>query len=183
MPRTYQAHPEVTEFSSLALATKLGLPKRDSSSTKLILGRREWVCLPDLGISPLNAKTDSGAWSSCLHAENIQLSDDETTVTFTAKNHFGVTRACQAAVVRIGRVKSSTGISRNRIFIQTHAAVPGDFSWPILISLSDRKDMLCPMLIGRRALSGYFLIDPQSAHLLGPKRLLPTLPLPPQSTE
>jgi len=183
MPRTYRAHAVSIASTSKELAATLDLPKRGPEMAKLIVGRREWISLPDLGISTLNAKTDSGAWSSCLHAENIQLSDDEKTVTFTTTNHFGESTTCQAPVARIGRVKSSTGIAGDRIFIQTHAVVPGGFSWPILISLSDRKDMLSPMLLGRRALAGYFLIDPQSAHLLGPKRQLPVLPAIPPSGE
>jgi len=176
MPRTYRAHAEAIDSTSQELAANLGLPKRGPELPKLIVGRREWISLPDLGVSPLNAKTDSGAWSSCLHAEAIQLSEDQETVTFITSNHSGESITCQAAVARIGRVKSSTGIARKRIFIQTHAVVPGGFSWPILISLANRKEMLCPMLLGRRALAGYFLIDPQSAHLLGPRRQLPNPP-------
>ncbi len=172
MPRTYLAHAQATDSSSQELAAALGLPKRGPELAKLIVGRREWVSLPELGISPLNAKTDSGAWSSCLHAEAIVLSADETSVTFTTSNHFGDSIHCHSAVARIGRVKSSSGIARQRIFIQTHATVAGGFTWPILISLANRREMLCPMLLGRRALAGYFLIDPQSAHLLGRRKSL-----------
>lgn len=173
MPRTYRAQAEAIDSTSQEVAASLGLPKRGPELAKLIVGRREWISLPDLGVSPLNVKTDSGAWSSCLHAEAIQLSEDKKTVNFTTSNHFGKSITCQAVVARIGRVKSSTGIARKRIFIQTHAVVPGGFSWPIVISLANRREMLCPMLLGRRALAGYFLIDPQSAHLLGPRRQLP----------
>lgn len=138
---------------------------------RLVIGRREWIALPDLGVSPLNAKTDSGARSSSIHAENVTLSEDER-VRFTTTNHYGELVSCEAPVARLARVKSSSGKAKKRIFIETTAMLVGGFRWQIQVSLANRSEMLCPMLLGRRALSGYFLIDPQGAHLLGPRRLL-----------
>ncbi len=139
---------------------------------RLVIGRREWIALPDLGISPMNAKTDSGARSSSIHAENVVLSSDENTVCFKTTNHYGQVISCEARVARLARVRSSSGAAKNRIFIETTAVLAGGFRWSILLSLANRSEMLCPMLLGRRALSGYFLIDPQGSHLLGPRRLL-----------
>lgn len=139
---------------------------------RLVMGRREWVALPELGISPVRAKTDSGAWNSCLHAEDIILSADEKTVCFSSINHYGKIHRCEAPVARIGRVRSSTGVSKNRIFIHTPLEFVGGLRLDLAVSLVNRADMLCPMLLGRRALSGYFLIDPQAAHLLGPRSAL-----------
>ena len=172
MKAIFKAVPEPVESSSRELAASLGLPWRGTAMPRLVIGRREWIALPDLGVSPLNAKTDSGARSSSIHAENVVLSADEKSVRFTTTNHYSEQFSCEAPVARIARVRSSTGIARKRIFIQTAAVLPGDFRWSILLSLADRSEMSCPMLLGRRALSGYFLIDPQGAHLLGPRRQL-----------
>ncbi len=139
---------------------------------RMVIGRREWIALPDLGVSPLNAKTDSGARSSSIHAENVELSADETSVRFTTTNHYAEVVSCEAQVARLALVRSSSGRAKKRIFIETTAMLVGGFRWQILVSLANRSEMLCPMLLGRRALSGYFLIDPQGAHLLGPRRLL-----------
>ncbi|HEX7261527.1 MAG TPA: RimK/LysX family protein, partial [Luteolibacter sp.] len=87
-------------------------------------------------------------------------------------NHYAEMISCEAPVARLARVRSSSGIARKRIFIQTTAILAGGFRWSILVSLANRSEMHCPMLLGRRALSGYFLIDPQASHLLGPRRLL-----------
>lgn len=173
MKRIFKAVPEAVEASSQEAAASLGLPWRGTGMPRLVIGRREWISLPDLGVSPLNAKTDSGARSSSIHAENVTLSEDEKTVRFTTLNHYNEEIACEAPVVRIAKVRSSTGKARRRIFIETTAVLPGGFSWTILVSLANRSEMLCPMLLGRRALSGYFLIDPQGAHLLGQRRHLP----------
>jgi hypothetical protein len=172
MPRTYKAIPELVDSSSKDLAASIGLPWRGPGMPKLVIGRREWIALPELGVFPLNAKIDSGARSSSIHAENVKLSADERTVQFTTSNHYSEHICCEAVVARTALVKSSSGIARKRVFIQTSAVLPGGFSWDILISLANRTEMLCPMLLGRRALSGYFLIDPQGSHLLGPRRQL-----------
>lgn len=172
MKRIFKAVPEAVESSSQEAAASLGLPWRGTGMPRLVIGRREWISLPDLGVSPLNAKTDSGARSSSIHAENVTLSEDEKTVRFTTLNHYNEEISCEAPVARIAKVRSSTGRARRRIFIETTAVLPGGFNWTILVSLANRSEMLCPMLLGRRALSGYFLIDPQGAHLLGQRRHL-----------
>ncbi len=172
MKPIFKAVPEPVNVSSRDLAASLGLPWRGPGMPRLVIGRREWIALPELGVSPLNAKTDSGARSSSIHAENVELSADEKTVRFTTSNHYAGHIVCEAAVARTARVRSSGGKAKKRIFIETDAVLPGGFRWKILISLADRSVMLCPMLLGRRALSGYFLVDPQGAHLLGSRRQL-----------
>jgi hypothetical protein len=172
MPRTYKVVPERVDAKSKDLAASLGLPSRGKEQPRMIIGRREWIALPDLGVYPLNAKIDSGARSSSIHAEDILLSDGDTQVTFTSVNHYSETVRCTARVARIARVRSSTGKARKRVFIETSAVLPGGFQWTILVSLANRSEMNYPMLLGRRALAGYFLIDPQGAHLLGPRRQL-----------
>lgn len=172
MPRTYKAVPECTEIPSKDLAASLGLPWKNPGMPRLIIGRREWISLPDLGVFPLKAKIDSGARSSSLHAEDLELSRDRKSVRFTTVDHHRNKISCECPVARIARVKSSSGEAFSRIFIETRAVLPGGFEWPIQLSLFDRSGMLCPMLLGRRALSGLFLIDPQSAYLLGPLKYL-----------
>lgn len=172
MSRTFKAIPEPVDVTSGDLAEKLGLPNRGIESARLVIGRREWLALPDLGVFPLHAKTDSGARGSCLHAENITLSDDKRSVRFTTENDRGRLIPCEAAVARFGRVRNSSGVAEKRVFIETTAMLGGGFRWTILLSLAKRSEMTSPMLLGRRALAGYFLIDPAGADLLGNRRLL-----------
>lgn len=79
-----------------------------------VIGLREWVALPELGISQMIAKIDSGAKTSALHASNIRTfeRDDQTWVRFDA--HIGsrtrqYTRSCEARLVDLKRIKSSNG--------------------------------------------------------------------------
>lgn len=171
MRRTFKAVPEPVESFAGDLAAALGLPAK-GLAPRLIIGRREWLALPEFGVCPLYAKTDSGALSSSLHAENIRVSKSESTVSFTTYNHHGDSIECNAPIVRFGRVRSSSGVAKQRVFIQTTAVLCGGFRWPILLSLANRSDMSCPILLGRRALAGYFLIDPLGTHLLGKRSQL-----------
>lgn len=147
-------------------------PPTDPETPRLIVGRREWLALPEIGVFPIKCKVDSGARNSCLHAEDIEVSDDQRSVEFTTRNHYGRELRCSARIARFGRVRSSTGVSRKRVFIQSTAVFPGGFSKLILISLANRSDMNCPFLLGRSALAGNFLIDPQGLRLLGNRRQL-----------
>ena len=51
-----------------------------------VIGLREWINLPELGIIGLRAKIDTGASTSSLHASDIQpfQKDGEDWVRFTA---------------------------------------------------------------------------------------------------
>jgi hypothetical protein len=175
MNRCYQAITAATDVPSVEIAAVLGLPSTSNAGPRLVIGRREWIALPDLGVSPLNAKTDSGARSSSLHAEEVVLSADRSEVRFVTTNHAGQKIACCAAVARTAWVRNSSGIRGQRIFIQTTAMVAGGFCWQILVSLANRSEMHCPMLLGRRALAGTFLIDPEGVRLLGLRRQLEKL--------
>ena len=123
MKPIFKAVPEAVESTSRDLAASLGLPWRGPGMPRLVIGRREWIALPDLGVSPLNAKTDSGARSSSIHAEDVVLSADEKCVRFTTTNHYNEVVACESPVARIARVKSSSGKAKKRIFIETTAVL------------------------------------------------------------
>ena len=69
-----------------------------------VIGLREWVALPDLGVAGLRAKIDTGASTSSLHATDIQPfeRDGHSWVRFTA--HLGTVmqlrhRHCEAPLL------------------------------------------------------------------------------------
>ena len=149
------------------VAAELGLPNRKRNAPRLVVGRREWVALPEFGAGPFHAKTDTGARSSSVHAEAIEFLEDEGRVRFRTRDHHGHVVACECDVFRTGRVRSSTGEAKLRIFIETDLLLAGGYRWRIRLTLADRSEMRCSMLLGRQALAGSFLVDPQGDHLAG----------------
>ncbi len=159
--RSFQSDLSKTAAESLQLAHDR------RSSTRLLLGRHEWISFPALGVGPIIAKSDSGARTSSLHAENIRVESDDNTVTFDTRSRDHQLISCSAEIIYSKKIKNSGGYSRERIVIQTIAEFAGGLTLPIKITLANRSKMRCPALLGRRALSGFFMIDPQSSFLLG----------------
>ncbi|BDS08658.1 hypothetical protein NT6N_36980 [Oceaniferula spumae] len=169
MPKSYICEATRTNRSSLEVATELAIPVTGRSSSKLLIGRREWFSLPGLGVDIVTAKVDTGAYTSSLHAEQIEVfeKDGDEWVRFITHSHHGESIQCEALLVQRKKIKSSTGRGRKRMIIKTKARLVGGFEWDVLFSLADRSVMKCPLLLGRRALSGYFVVDTQASHLFG----------------
>jgi ribosomal protein S6--L-glutamate ligase len=128
----------------------------DQPMDSLILGWREWVSMPQLGLPAIKAKIDTGARTSALHAFSIETFGPE----HQPKVRFGVHPVedrhdieiwCTAKVIDRRQVISSNGLSEMRYIIRTPIKI-GDREWPIEISLSNRETMAHRMLLGRTAL-------------------------------
>lgn len=172
MPPVYQANPEILRVPSSEAARALALPVREPTSPRIVIGHREWVSLPELGIDAIRGKTDSGAYSSSLHAGDLAVSEDGKSVSFITTNFRGETIRCSCPIARTGHVRSSNGLGNHRIFIETSVRIAGGFEWRIHVSLANRAEMISPLLLGRKALAGYFLVEPDAANLLGTRRAL-----------
>ncbi|WP_374289402.1 retropepsin-like aspartic endopeptidase RimB [Pseudomonas fluvialis] len=134
-----------------------------------IVGLREWVDLPQLGIIGLRAKIDTGASTSSLHASDIQPfeRDGQPWVRFTAYLGTQVQRRhrCEAPLVSLKTIKSSNGHSQARYVISTRLTL-GRHSWPIELTLACRKTMRYRMLLGCKALvDGRLLVDPARSYV------------------
>jgi hypothetical protein len=149
-------------------------PKR----SKLVLGWREWVELPDLGASPIKAKIDTGARTSALHAFGLSIEQIDG-APFASFELHPIQRsdadavAVQCPVLDFRRIRSSNGKIETRPVIATTASV-GDVSWPIEVSLTSRDAMGFRMLLGRVAVRRRFLVDPGRSFLLSRPKGPPT---------
>lgn len=138
---------------------------------KIILGSEEWCSLPELGIPVIKARVDSGAKTSALHAINIApfIKDGQNWVKFDInpiQNNVKTIIHCEAHLVDKRVVKSSSGFREQRFVIQTNLEI-GSSNWLIETTLTNRDSMGFRMLLGREAMSGRVLVDPEQQYLLG----------------
>ena len=139
--------------------------------TKLEVGWREWVSLPDLGLAGIKAKVDTGARTSAIHAHQVR--------TFRRKGQRWVrfriwplqrTRTpeivCEAPVLEKRVVADSGGHRELRFVIQTRLAV-GNMVYPIEMTITRRDTMLFRMLLGRTAMKGRIIVNPGGSYLTG----------------
>ncbi|WDP88830.1 MAG: ATP-dependent zinc protease [Desulfobacter sp.] len=128
-----------------------------------VIGWREWVSLPDLGVNQIKVKVDTGARSSSLHAIKLNLfeRDGEKWVRFQInplqeKTTHKVT--AEAKIIDFRSIRSSNGMEEMRPVISTHISLLG-LEWPIELTLSNRDEMGFRMLLGRQAFRDRFYVD------------------------
>jgi len=134
------------------------------------LGWREWLELPDLAIDHIKAKVDTGARTSALHADQIEVFQDHGREMVRFVVHPVQKRkipavVCECPVVDRRRVSDSGGHAELRYVIETRLQI-GDFSRMIEVTLTNRTRMSFRMLLGRSALAG-FIIYPDRSYLGG----------------
>jgi hypothetical protein len=140
-----------------------------------VIGWREWVGLPDLGVKAIKAKVDTGARSSSLHAFDLQefTRDGVDWVRFQIhpvqrKSLDAV--SSEAAVIAFRSVRSSSGKATVRPVIVTNVLLLG-VAWPIELTLANRDEMGFRMLLGREAIRQRYLVDAGKSYYGGrPKR-------------
>jgi len=136
-----------------------------------VVGWRERVDLPDLGIRQVKAKVDTGARSSCLHADDIEIfwKRDAQWVRFVYRaKPESRGRKVEVPLLNMRWVKSSNGQREHRPAISTVVHL-GHHTWHCEVTLSPRWAMGFPMLLGREALRRRFLINPGRSFLLSSK--------------
>ena len=137
---------------------------------RIMLGWREWVGLPDLGLPAIRAKIDSGARSSALHVDAYwRFSEGGAPwVGFRLSNdgHGEATVQAAAPIFDEREVIDSGGHRTRRIFLRTPLRLAG-IEREIEINLTDRQGMLFPMLLGRTAMARVFAVDPARSFLHG----------------
>ena len=116
------------------------------------VGRIENISFPELKIEKIKAKVDTGAYGVALHVDSIKLEDGK--LNFTVGNEEFSYNKFKTIIV-----KNSFGRVQKRFSIFTKLTI-GDSIYKFYVSLTDRKKMRYPVLIGRRFLYKFnYLVD------------------------
>ncbi len=140
-----------------------------TTKQKAIIGRLETIALPELAITDLQVRVDTGAKTSSLHVDNITKIKSNGKIMVRFDLHPDVHNVenvvtCEAPLHDIRKVKSSNGTSEQRYVIATPVQL-GSENWTIEITLTDRSDMNYLMLFGREAIGERFLVDPSKVFI------------------
>lgn len=135
----------------------------------LIVGWREIIALPELGIDRIKAKIDTGARSSALHAFHIRefRRNGKEMVVFQVhpyQRNSKTTIQAEAELLEYREVRNSGGIGQHRPVILTTVELGGQH-WEIELTLTNRDVMGFRMLLGRQAIRHKFLVNPGKSFL------------------
>jgi hypothetical protein len=134
-----------------------------------IIGRIDKADFPELSLSDINVKVDTGAYTSTIHSHHIKevIIDGEKQIEFKLldpthtkyKDEIFKTKRYKKK-----SVKNSFGKSEQRFVVETTIVI-FDEEYPIELSLSERSDMKYPILIGRKLLNHRFIVDTSKQNL------------------
>lgn len=149
---------------------------RSAKSSRIlpVIGWREWVRLPDLGVDAIKAKVDTGARTSSLHAFDLEdvLIQGVEHIRFKIhpeQRSSHPTLLVELPLVARRRVRDSGGKTEFRPIVETVLELMGK-RWPIELTLTGRDSMGFRMLLGRQGIRGHFIVDPGGSFRAG-KRL------------
>lgn len=136
---------------------------------KKIIGRKEKISLPQVGLKSVWAKIDTGAFTSSLHAEGIREmeEDGKKVLKFEIlmpghKDFTGKTLSFEE--YKQTKVKNSFGQAETRFLIVTKIKIAGE-TFSAEFTLSDRSSMKNSILLGRKILQDKFLVDVNKVNL------------------
>lgn len=132
-----------------------------------IIGAVEWVTVEPGGIR-MEARIDTGAETSSIHAENIQLEekDGKRYVSFSLLDPAsGEKVAIEQRLRRKVLIRQSEGEPERRYVVRMWLTL-GEARTRVDVTLTDRQFLDYPLLVGRNFLIDTMIVDVSQQHLL-----------------
>lgn len=129
-----------------------------------VIGRTDVIDLPELGLHDIDAKIDTGAYTSSIHCSRIKVKKDPDgteVITFTipgSKLHEKGLHHFKVRQFESRHIRSSNGQIQKRYVIKTQLVIFGR-KIRTEFSLADRSSMKFPVLLGRKLLQNRFIVD------------------------
>lgn len=139
---------------------------------KTVIGKCELISFPDLKVKNLEAKIDTGAYTTALHCHNIieKIIDNKKVLSFKLLDpqhpEYNNLELCFADY-ELKTIKNSFGESEDRYVIKTRVKI-GRRVISAMVSLTNRGNMRFPVLLGRRILKNRFVVDVSQEFILNP---------------
>jgi len=135
--------------------------KKRRRRLKRRIGVWEEVSIPEWNLHGIQAKIDTGAYTSSIDASNVVIFEPEKGAAPYAEITFGVgeeSTTVRAPVVAFRRVRNPSGHVTNRPIVEAVLSLGGK-KFRTTINLHRREGMTYRMIVGRKALAGRFVID------------------------
>jgi hypothetical protein len=136
---------------------------------KLLIGKRDKADFPMWGLKNIDVKIDTGAYTSSIHCSRIEILriNGKRKLKFelldpSHKKYNGKSLIADKFTKK--SIRSSNGEMQERYVVQTEIVLFGQV-YPIQLSLSERGEMKFPVLLGRKLLTGNFVVDTEFGNL------------------
>lgn len=129
-----------------------------------IIGTTELVDFPEIGLHGVKAKVDTGAQTSAIDVRQLKLVERDGRKVLSCKLIHPKNPVVEFTNYTIRTVKSSNGISEDRYVVKLVIQLFNK-KYKAEFTLANRKSMTYPVLLGKRLLSGKFLVDVSKKNL------------------
>ena len=153
--------PGLSDLQMIVIAALLAAPQIAVAQDRQIYGYLERVVISNAGLT-LAAKLDTGADTSSLHAENIKRfrRAGERFVRFQVRDENDDLITLERHLARIARIRRHDGDYQRRPVVEMSVCI-GTVRRRVEVNLIDRSHLNFPFLLGRSAMEGSVVVDPE----------------------
>ncbi len=135
----------------------------------VIIGRSELVDFPELLLTHVPAKADTGAYRSAIHAKNIKIIKKNGNDVLSFELLAGHPTSQYSRVIEVTEFKKATvensfGVREERFAVKLKMKL-GTKIFFSEFTLTDRLVKTYPILLGRKTLNKRYLVDSSKSHI------------------